>query len=142
MYLVSIQFSIYRFATGQSPKLLATTGMVNFGGASLTARLFDHFLNKSIGLELMRNVKSEIETPEQERARKLFAFGLWKECERAKVDLQSYNKTRCIFYFFGIYNKAKNCTFLVCGRHHHSRIFSSANTNEKKKFIAKILHIS
>ena len=75
--------------TGRSPELIATTGTANFGGASFTARLVDHFLTKSIGLG---NIN--VETPERERTRKLLAFSLWKECERAKLDLEGSNKTR------------------------------------------------
>ena len=77
--------------TGRSPELIATTGTANFGGASFTARLVDYFLKKSIGIEL-RAVKSE--TSEQKRTHKLLAFDLWKECERAKLDLEGSNKTR------------------------------------------------
>ena len=69
--------------------MLATTGTVDFGGASFTARLVDYFLKKSIGLE---NINAE--TPERESFRKLLAFSLWKECERAKLDFEGSKQTR------------------------------------------------
>ena len=72
---------------------MATTGTDNFGGASFTARLVDYFLGQIVEKE---NIKSE--TAEEKRRLKLLAFTLWKECERAKIELEgssaSSNQTR------------------------------------------------
>ena len=41
--------------TGRSSRLLATTGMANFGGASLTARLVGHFNLKLLNKNVLAN---------------------------------------------------------------------------------------
>ena len=72
---------------------MATTGTDNFGGASFTARLVDYFLEQTIK---KKNIKSE--NAEEKRNLKLLASTLWKECERAKIELEgsgsSSNQTR------------------------------------------------
>ena len=74
---------------------MATTGTDNFGGASFTARLVDYFLGQRQTIE---KEDSKSEAVKKKCSLKLLASTLWKECERAKIELEgsdsSSNQTR------------------------------------------------
>ena len=74
--------SIFRLASGQSPKLMATSGCTDFGGTTFTARLVQHFLD-----QIVDTPKQFQDQVEQKNKRKQFTKMVWEECERAKLEL-------------------------------------------------------
>ena len=100
--------SIFRLASGQSPKLMATSGSTDFGGTTFTARLVQYFL------ERIRNTPEQLQDQvEQKNKRKQFTKMVWEECERAKLELECSHDTwyvdclmlLLIYIFFHNYTK-------------------------------------
>ena len=80
--------SIFRLTSGQSPKLIATSGCTDFGGTTFTARLVQCFLDR------ISDPSNQLQDPvEQKNKRKQFTKMVWEECERAKLELECSHDT-------------------------------------------------